>query len=415
MKVSPLEILKQCFEKVVPSQDTRTNISPLEFVVSLVFCHLGDSKTFSLEAIRRHMKEQVNKDISRSAFWERLSRQRLKNYLKAMVAELMTQLSTSALIGTHLLSQLGVCGIWLVDSSSISLWDGAKSAFPGTRTAAGIKWHASVDLLTGVMNWFKLTPTSRHDRTCFPDIQSLKGVLVIFDLGYWDYRLLFSIQQVGGFYLCRLKSNASITIKEVVQGLSKKYRGKSLLSIKFKRKRTDIIEVKAEKCHDGKLLTCRVIGFWNPVERSYHWYMTNLTVGAFIIYPLYRIRWQIELIFKGCKNSLNANQITSNDTNIIESLLLSSLAAQLASHTIFNVGSQYLDQDQKLATSFQRILKVTVDLSSEFVRFLLSSSREHFYNLLRKIKLFSNEIFDPNYKHRETSLTRIHNLLENGA
>lgn len=415
MKVSPLEVLKQCFEKVVPSQDSRTKISPLAFVVSLVFCHLGDSKTFSLEAIRRHMKAQLNQDISRSAFWERLSRDRLKKYLKAVVAELMSQMSTSALIGTELLRSLGISGIWLVDSSSISLWDGAKASFPGTRTQAGIKWHASFNLLTGVMNWFKLTPTSRHDRKCFPDIGSLKEVLVIFDLGYFDYGLLFSIQQVGGFYLCRLKSNASICIKEVVQGLSKKHIGKSLLSIKFKRKRTDIIEIKAEKLHDGKLLTCRVIGFWNPSERSYHWYMTNLKVDACIIYPLYRIRWQIELIFKGCKNSLNANQITSNNKNIIESLLLSSLVAQLASNTIFNIGSKCLGQDQKLATSFQRILKVSVDLSSEFIRFLLNASKEHFYNLLQKIKLFSNEIFDPNYKHRETSLTRIHNLLENGA
>ena len=415
MKVSSLEVLKQCFKKVIPSQDSRTKVSPLAFVVSLVFCHLGDSKTFSLEAIRRHMKAQLNLDISRSAFWERLSRDRLNKYLKAVVAELMSQMSASALINTELLRSLGVCRIWLVDSSSISLWDGAKAAFPGTRTQAGIKWHASVELLTGVMNWFKLTPTSRHDRTCFPDIGSLKEVLVIFDLGYFDYGLLFSIQEVGGFYLCRLKSNASICIKEVVQGLSKKHIGKSLLSIKFKRKRTDIIEVKAEKRHDGNLLNCRVIGFWNPVERSYHWYMTNLKIGAYIIYPLYRIRWQIELIFKGCKNSLNANQITSNNKNIIESLLLSSLAAQLASNTIFNIGSECLGQDQKLATSFQRILKVSVDLSSEFIRFLLNASKEHFYNLLEKIKLFSNEIFDPNYKHRETSLTRIHNLLENGA
>ncbi len=327
----------------------------------------------------------------------------------------MSQMSTSALIGTELLRSLGVGGIWLVDSSSISLWDGAKAAFPGTRTQAGIKWHASVELLTGVMNWFKLTPTSRHDRTCFPDIGSLKEVLVIFDLGYFDYGLLFSIQEVGGFYLCRLKSNASICIKEVVQGLSKKHIGKSLLSIKLKRKRTDIIEVKAQKLHNGNILNCRVIGFWNPVERSYHWYITNLKIGAYIIYPLYRIRWQIELIFKGCKNSLNANQITSNNKNIIENLLLSSLAAQLASNTIFNIGSECLGQDQKLATSFQRILKVSVDLSSEFIRFLLNASKEHFYNLLEKIKLFSNEIFDPNYKHRETSLTRIHNLLENGA
>lgn len=415
MKVSPLEVLKQCFEKVVSSQDSRTKISPLAFVVSLVFCHLGDSKTFSLEAIRRHMKAQLNQDISRSAFWERLSRDRLKKYLKAVVAELMSQMSTSALIGTELLRSLGVSGIWLVDSSSISLWDGAKVSFPGTRTQAGIKWHASFNLLTGVMNWFKLTPTSRHDRKCFPDIGSLKEVLVIFDLGYFDYGLLFSIQQVGGFYLCRLKSNASLCIKEVVQGLSKKHIGKSLLSIKLKRKRTDIIEVKAQKLHNGNILNCRIIGFWNPVERSYHWYITNLKVGAYIIYPLYRIRWQIELIFKGCKNSLNANQITSNNKNIIESLLLSSLAAQLASNTIFNIGSQCLGQDQKLATSFQRILKVSVDLSSEFIRFLLNSSKEHFYHLLEKIKLFSNEIFDPNYKHRETSLTRIHNLLENGA
>jgi hypothetical protein len=415
VKVSPLEVLKQCFEKVVPSQDTRTKISPLAFVVSLVFCHLGDSKTFSLEAIRRHMKAQLNQDISRSAFWERLSRDRLKKYLKAVVAELMSQMSTSALIGTELLRSLGVSGIWLVDSSSISLWDGAKASFPGTRTQAGIKWHASFNLLTGMMNWFKLTPTSTHDRKCFPDIGSLKGVLVIFDLGYWDYGLLFSIQQVGGFYLCRLKSNASLCIKEVVQGLSKKHIGKSLLSIKFKRKRTDIIEIKAEKRHDGNLLHCRVIGFWNPVEKSYHWYITNLKIDAFIIYPLYRIRWQIELIFKGCKNSLNANQITSNNKNIIECLLLSSLVAQLASNTIFNIGGECLGQDQKLAKSFQRILKVSVDLSSEFIKFLLNASKQHFYNLLEKIKLFSNEIFDPNYKHRETSLTRIHNLLENGA
>jgi hypothetical protein len=57
---------------------------------------------------------------------------------------------------------------------------------------------------------------------------------VIFDLGYFDYGLLYSIQRVGGFYLCRLKSNASLCIKEVVQGLSKKHVGKSLLSIKFK-------------------------------------------------------------------------------------------------------------------------------------------------------------------------------------
>ena len=48
-----LEVLKQCFEEVVPRHDKRTTIAPLSFVVCLVYTYLGDSKTFSLEAIRR--------------------------------------------------------------------------------------------------------------------------------------------------------------------------------------------------------------------------------------------------------------------------------------------------------------------------------------------------------------------------
>jgi hypothetical protein len=361
------------------------------------------------------MKKHLNQDISRSAFWERLSRTRLKNYLKRVVGELMSQMSRSASIGTELLDQLGVSAIRIIDSSSISLWDGAKKTFPGTRTTAGIKWHACFNLLTGVMSWFELTPTSTNDRNCFVDLKSLRGELAIFDLGYWDYGLLWEIQQVGGFFLCRLKSNATIYIQEVVQGLSHQHVGKSLLSLKFKRKRANLIEVKAEKrLKGGKTLSCRVIGFWNPVEKGYHWYVTNLTVAAFIIYPLYRLRWQIELIFKACKNSLNANELTSNDANIIESLLLSSLVAHLASHTILEVGGETLDHDQKLATSFQRIAQVTVQLADDFVKFLLNSSRKYFDHLVQKITLFANEIFDPNYKHRETSLARVHRMLENG-
>ncbi len=133
-----------------------------------------------------------------------------------------------------------------------------------------------------------------------------------------------------------------------------------------------------------------------------------------MIYPLYRLRWQIELIFKACKNSLNANQITSEDKNIIESLLLASIAAHLSTHTLFNLGMEELDEEQQLAISFQRVAKVAVVLARDFIMFLLHSSREYFDNLVNKIKLFANEIFDPNYKKRETSLARIHRLLLEG-
>ena len=80
-KSGVLETLKQTFEEIVPSVDGRTAINPLAFIVTLVYCYLGDSKTFSLESIRRFMMAALEHTISRSAFWERLAGDRLKKYL----------------------------------------------------------------------------------------------------------------------------------------------------------------------------------------------------------------------------------------------------------------------------------------------------------------------------------------------
>jgi len=375
---------------------------------------VSDTKKSCLESIRRGMKAHFETDISRSAFWERLTTKRLKLWLQQLLEVLITQ-KFSILGGCEWQQQLGVTKIWVIDSCSFSLWDGAKADYPGTRTTAGIKWHACFDLMqSGSLVWSKLTPTTTNDSQCFPDIHQLKGGLAIFDLGYWDFSLLLQIKDAGGFFLSRLKSNAVITITEVIQGMStKKYIGQSLLSVKHRRKKGDIIEVMIEKrCNNDQVLTCRAIGFWNPTEKAYHWYLTNLPVAAHLIYPLYRFRWQIELIFKSCKQSLNANRLTSNHSNIIESLLLATIISKLASQTILHIATSHLSQAEQLAVSYQRIAKVAVQLYRHFIQFLLNQSDQFLLKLMDQIKLFSNEIFDPNYRHRKTTLAQIHSLLD---
>ncbi len=399
-----LEILKQCFKEVLPSEDGRTPISPLEFITALIFSYLGDSKISSLESIRREMKNNLNKDIKRSAFWERLAGNRTKAYLKSIVAKLMNQFSSTLLMGNNILKQLNVSAIWIVDSSTITLRDGAKRSYPGSGSAAGIKWHACFDALSGTMEWFQLTPSSTNDRKCFPNLALLKNKLVIFDLGYYDYGLLLAIDKAKGFFLSRLKSNATVTVVEVIKGASKKAIGKSLLSFKFRHKKAAIIEVIVKKASKAGVLQCRAIGFWNPDKKQYHWYLTNLTVAASLIYPLYRIRWQIELIFKACKNSLNANQITSENKNIIESLLLASIASYLSTYTILDNSLRHIAENKKYSISFQRICKIAVILNRAFIRFLLTPLKEYSDKLLNKIKLFADEIIDPNYKRRKTSI-----------
>jgi len=402
-----LEQLRQCFIEVIPKADARTIIPPLEFVINIIFCFLGDTECTSLESIRRYMKNQTEKKSSRGSFWERLASNRLKTLLRAAVSKLLTQLSTTVIGPRGLLKQLGIIGIEIVDSCIFTLWDGASDDFPGVKTNAGIKLHSCFNPLTGKFSWFDMTPSSTHDRKCFPDLQSLIGKLVIVDLGYWDFCLLWAIDNIGGFFLSRIKSKTVIYITEFVQAnFSKKHLGKSLFSLPLKRKRGDIIEIKVEKeCKSG-ILACRAIAFWNPAYNCYHWYITNLKVAPHLIYPLYRLRWQIELVFKACKQSLNANRLTSNNSNIIESLLLASIAAHLASQTILNVAIPELTKIEQLAISVQRVAKVAVSIASDFIKFLVTGSSNNAKILLNKILLFADEIFDPNYRHRETSLAR---------
>ena len=411
-EISILMTMKQSLQSILPSQDQRTEISPYDFVVNLMFCFRRDTKLASLEGLRRTMKERLRKNISRSAFWERLSRKRLNTFLTRAVSILMTQLCQKAGYGTGLLKQLGVSGMQLVDSSSFTLWDGLSERFPGTLMSAGIKWHACFNLLSGTLSWFEFSSSASHDRHHFPKIQSLQGQLTIFDLGYWDYSLLLAIERIGGFFLSRVKSNAVLPIAEVISGLSPGSIGKELLSLPFRKKRQDVIEVRIEKPHQGQKLSCRAIGFWNQTEHLYHFYLTNLRVPAAIIYPLYRLRGQIELIFKSNKSSLNADPMTSNNPNIIENLLLASLAGHLASSSISSIGQAQLKREQKFAISFQRVAKIAVLLAEDFVGFFLEHTSRAFENLLWKIRLFADEIFDPNYKHRETSLMRLQRVLD---
>jgi len=173
-----LDVFKQIFEQVIPAQDKRTKLFHLEFISGFIFFFLGDTKTFSLEAIRRFMICTFEIRISKGAFWERLSRNRLKNILHDMLAELMKKIPSLAIVGEEILDKLKVTSILLMDSSSITLWDGSKKSYPGTRTSAGIKWHACFNLLSGKMEWFSTTATSVHDRKCFPSVESLKGKLI---------------------------------------------------------------------------------------------------------------------------------------------------------------------------------------------------------------------------------------------
>lgn len=404
-----LNSIKNCFEKI-PDSDTRANIGPRNFITYLIFGFFrdrGESRT--LESLRRTAQSHSGEQIGRGTFWERLQTKRLKTLLELLISVLVKKISLRLSLTSQLLTFLNVTSILLIDSSSSGLPKDAKKAFPAPRNnvaPAAIKLHLCFDILKGAVHWFQFTPATTHDRKCFPPLTSLIGKLIIFDLGYNDYSLFKQINNIGGFFLSRVKTNADITIRKVISGVSKKLEGRKLLDIKSTGKKSKIIELVGEFSKNKKpFFSTRVIGFWNPIAQQYHWYVTNLSAHADIIYPLYRLRWQIELIFKTLKSSLRLADLPSANTNIIQNLCYAALIASIIAHPLANTLTLEDLKIRNMAPSLQRAGMLLCRVSAEFINFLTADG--FLQTLVNKLSIFKNELFDPNRNKRPSSLAVI--------
>lgn len=402
----------------IANDDTRATVGTRDLVAALVFCFARDrGNVRSLDCIRKSIQTVLNVTISRGAFWERLATKKLHKILEKTVTSMIQDLASNVSVTTHLLSALGVNAILLLDSSSSGLPKAAKKKFPAPRNnvaPAAIKLHMCFDLFRGAVSWFKLTPATTHDRKGFPPLELLVGKLIIFDLGYWDYLLLLEIMKAGGFFLTRVKCNAVIEVLKIIEGLPKaNFEGHLLFNRRLPKKKSKIIEVLGQFSQNGKpLFSARVIGFWNPISKHYHWYVTNLLVPAKLIYPLYRLRWQIELVFKAFKSCLRLADLPSANSEIIHVLVYAALIANMIAHPIAHYLVLEGKQEERMTPSLQRAGMVMVHCARAFIGFIMSTSVSSYKVLRKKLLLLRKELFDPNWNRRESAIVRTIRLAE---
>lgn len=72
----------------------------------------------------------------------------------------------------------------------------------------------------------------------------------------------------------------------------------------------------------------RVVGYWSKKEKQYTFLVTNLSIDEFTateIGKLYRLRWQVELLFKECKSYNNLRGFQTSNATLQEALIYVSL------------------------------------------------------------------------------------------
>jgi hypothetical protein len=223
--------------------------------------------------------------------------------------------------------------VYLADSTGFELPESLRALFPGaggSGAKAGAKIHAVWDYKSSVLGHFALTPWNIPDPQYIDIVVALahKGVLCLFDLGYFKIKAFARIADAGAYFLSRLNHQTTILHAEAGR-LQPLALAELLLTVTGPCFETPIFLGAQER------VACRLIASRVPepmvnarrrsankkakkkgytpskahlVLLAWNLFITNVPPTIWqmeAVLKAYPLRWQIELIFKSWKSYLH--------------------------------------------------------------------------------------------------------------
>ena len=202
----------------------------------------------------------------------------------------------------------------IVDSTTIGLFKdilkcvGRKAA--DGKSKGGIKSHSVINADEKVPNLVWFTPATTHDHQFLEKLKCDEHTVYIFDKGYNDYKAFahFTEQKTG--FVTRIKDNAKYEVTQKSNIPENIHSG--ILS-------DEIIEVEVNNKNEKSKLKLRKIKYYDREHKRSFEFISNLfEFRADTIAALYKIRWQIELLFKQIKQNFPLKYFLGDNENAIK-------------------------------------------------------------------------------------------------
>ncbi|PIP78457.1 MAG: transposase [Gammaproteobacteria bacterium CG22_combo_CG10-13_8_21_14_all_40_8] len=335
------------------------NITAFQLVTALI-CTLGDKHTDYLSDILRCFNRLTNQNVKYKPFHNQLSKPALAELMKVIASKVFSLWINDVLnYKKGHFSQFNK--VYIQDGSSFAVKDTLKNVWPGRFTKispAAIELHATINLQTGSFEQAIITPDTFSERGEMPNVKELKGNLFLADRGYYSGEFIVNLDKAGGHYVLRAKGLKRVTITSATRADGKSLMKKKAIELSKlqarlpKRQAVDMnVEIKGE--------VVRLIAFWSLKEKRHTYLITNLKRDEFSISDIdaiYRMRWQVELIFKECKSHNSLHGFNTEKASIQESLIW----ASLISVTLKRFISGCVERIFKVEMSTMLVSKTTV-------------------------------------------------------
>jgi hypothetical protein len=328
----------------------RREIAPAALLVACLST-LGAGAAAWLADILRAFNAFTGKKVRYKPFHNQISKVRFPVFVRACLEQLLAKLSAPVLEGGPKTKLAQFEEILIHDGTSFALKNGLAKSWPGRFTQftpAAVELHVTMSVLSDNPIAITLAPDKEAERPFAPSAASLKNRLLLEDRGYEAREIFMEIQKAGGFYVVRGTRNIRPTIRSASDSKGKRLRhleGKRLSRRMLPRHDVDLDLVwkcrSSSAIYRGRLVAIYAEGKRN--KKTHVYLHTNLPRHTFSFGDVglfYRLRWQIEILFKEWKSHANLHKFDTTKAPIAEGMIWASLLAATLKRAITHVAER---------------------------------------------------------------------------
>jgi hypothetical protein len=215
--------------------------------------------------------------------------------------------------------------IEIFDSTTISLFKDLLKCVgrkpKNGKRKGGIKVHTviNVDETVPKLVWF--THSATHDHVLLNKLKMDPNTIYVFDKGYNDYKAFQRFCNNDTGFVTRIKDNAVFETVEKLEIEEQIHSGV---------KEDEIITLTVKDGDNTSKLNLRKIRFYDRVLKREFEFLTNLfEMRADLVAAIYKLRWQIELLFKQLKQNFPLKYFLGDNENAIKIQIYCTLIANL--------------------------------------------------------------------------------------
>lgn len=398
-----------------------SKFSPTKFFDTLLYC-ASRSETCSLSQASTRVQDQISVSISKQGIDNRFTKEAV-DFVKGIFNNCLEN-EFHKVICPDFFSFFN--RVLVKDATRFAVPDRLKEFFKGTGSKAGVSIQYEYDIKNGRTTDLTITDAKRCDLVDAKETLSkvLPGDLIIRDLGYFILALFSEFKKINAYFLSRLNvkcfvfkehQDTAISFKELYGKMKQTKISLLELSVTVGSKERlpvrlivqlvpeDIYEKRIRKIEeqnkksgyktsDDYKSRCRFNLFITNVEEK------NLPKEA--VYKAYKIRWQIELMFKHWKSTCKIHNLQPMKYERFICLLYAKLILIIINLQLIRNFQGYYFQTENKLLSEDKCFKTLTKGFERMLQILKQESSISISELNKIAELFSKEHWKEKRKER---------------